>query len=115
MATKIENTKAQMRKGFLEFCTLLVISKNDLYAADILQELTKADLIVVEGTLYPLLSRLRRDGFLTYVWQESPSGPPRKYYSLTADGQEMITSLSTSWKSLSKSINRLVRSYEKSN
>src|SRR5690606_22892843 len=77
----LENTKAQMRKGTLEFCTLLVISGGPVYASDILKQLKKADLIVVEGTLYPLLTRLKNSKLLTYEWQESKNGPPRKYYT----------------------------------
>lgn len=110
---RIDNTKAQMRKGTLEFCTLLVIAKGNVYAADIMATLKKADLLVVEGTLYPLLSRLRREGLVEYTWQESRSGPPRKYYSLTHAGQSAIEELHASWKTLTKSINSLSRHYEK--
>jgi len=103
----IENTKAQMRKGFLEFCILLIIAEEKMYASDILQKLTKADLIVVEGTLYPLLSRLRSQGLLDYDWEESQSGPPRKYYSLTAKGRDALARLEEAWKALSGSITTL--------
>jgi len=109
----IENSKAQMRKGTLEFAILLIIARGNVYAGEILEELHKADLIVVEGTLYPLLNRLKREELLDYTWQESPSGPPRKYYSLTQTGQEMIQSLTSTWKSLSTSIQSLISSYEK--
>ena len=78
-----ENTQAQMRKGILEFCILLVISRGKVYCSDILSELRDADLLVVEGTVYPLLTRLKNSGLLSYDWEESPSGPPRKYYRLT--------------------------------
>ena len=109
----IENTKAQMRKGILEFCILLVISQGKIYASDILNELKKADLIVVEGTLYPLLSRLKNSGLLEYVWEESKNGPPRKYYSLTNDGKEFLKTLMTTWGKLSKSINSLINKFKK--
>lgn len=114
MDKKIENTKAQMRKGILEFCTLLVIARGSLYAADILDALKRADLLVVEGTLYPLLSRLKRDGLVNYEWQESFGGPPRKYYMLTPKGHELITELHTSWKSLTSTVHTLIQSYETS-
>ena len=103
----LENTKAQMRKGFLEFCILLIISRGKVYASDILQKLTRADLIVVEGTLYPLLSRLKGQGLLEYDWEESPSGPPRKYYSLTAKGAAALARLEEAWDDLRKSITTL--------
>jgi len=109
----IENSKAQMRKGTLEFAILLIIAKGNVYAGEILDELHRADLIVVEGTLYPLLNRLKREELLEYTWQESPSGPPRKYYSLTPEGKRMIQSLTNTWKSLSTSIQSLIENYEK--
>ena len=104
----IENTRAQMRKGILEYCILLVISKGRMYANDILKELKKADLIVVEGTIYPLLSRLKNSGLLTYKWEESKSGPPRKYYYLTDDGTATMEELSKTWQQLNKTINNLL-------
>ncbi len=107
-----ENSKAQMRKGTLEFAILLIIARGNVYAGDILEGLKKADLLVVEGTLYPLLSRLKREELLEYSWKESSSGPPRKYYSLTEAGKQMIASLTTTWKSLSTSIHSLIQSYE---
>ena len=82
----VENVKAQMRKGILEYCILSIIQKRDVYPSEIIDELKKAQLIVVEGTLYPLLTRLKNDGVLTYRWEESQSGPPRKYYMLTPEG-----------------------------
>lgn len=103
----IENTRAQMRKGFLEFCILLVISQGKIYANNILKELKKADLIVVEGTLYPLLSRLKNAGLLKYTWEESKSGPPRKYYTITDKGKETIKELNKTWTSLNNAINGL--------
>jgi len=104
----VENTRAQMRKGILEYCILLVISRGKMYANDILKELKKADLIVVEGTIYPLLSRLRNAGLLTYKWEESKSGPPRKYYYLTDDGTDTMNELSITWQQLNKTINNLL-------
>ncbi len=109
----IENSRAQMRKGTLEYAILLIIARGHVYAGDILEELKKADLLVVEGTLYPLLSRLKREELLEYSWKESPSGPPRKYYSLTNAGKQMMGSLTHTWKSLSVSIHSLIQNYEK--
>jgi len=103
----IENTKAQMRKGLLEYCILLVISRGRIYAQDILKEMKDADLIVVEGTIYPLLSRLKNSLLLEYTWEESKNGPPRKYYSLTHKGRETLENLNNTWEKLSKSINSL--------
>lgn len=104
-----ENRKAQLRKGLLEFCILLIIGKGRVYATDIINELKKADLIVVEGTLYPLLSRLRSAGLLSYSWEESEMGPPRKYYELTENGRVALTELTLTWKNLSTSIIRLMK------
>jgi len=105
--SSIENTKAQMRKGVLEFGILLIISRGEVYASDILEELKEAGLIVVEGTLYPLLSRLKAGGMLDYVWKESDLGPPRKYYSLTAKGEETLKEIRSTWEKLIRSINLL--------
>lgn len=107
--SQIENTKAQMRKGTLEFCILLIISRGRVYASEILEELKSADLLVVEGTLYPLLSRLRAAGLLEHTWEESRSGPPRKYYTLTPDGKESLRDLKLTWKQLSASITSLTK------
>ncbi len=106
-----ENGKAQMRKGLLEFCILLLISRKAVYASDILGRLKEADLIVVEGTLYPLLSRLRTEELVSYEWRESKSGPPRKYYSLTKKGKDTLKDLVTTWKSLNDSIQSLLSSH----
>ena len=106
--TSLESNKSQMRKGLLEFCILLIISKDRVYASEILSELKKADLLIVEGTLYPLLSRLKTEGLLEYTWQESPSGPPRKYYSLTPHGTKQLAQLKTIWKTLTTSVNSLI-------
>ena len=105
----VDNTRAQMRKGILEFCILLIISQGKTYASDILKELKAADLIVVEGTLYPLLTRLRNEELLSYDWEESASGPPRKYYSLTPQGRTFLKALSDTWENLDKSINMILK------
>jgi len=97
---KIENTKAQMRKGVLEFCILSILQADEAYPSEIIERLKEAKLIVVEGTLYPLLTRLKNAGLLTYRWEESKSGPPRKYYSLTQVGQEFLKELDLTWKEL---------------
>jgi len=97
---KIENTKAQMRKGVLEYCILLVLDGKPLYASDIIDELSNSKMIVVEGTLYPLLTRLKNDGLLAYRWEESTQGPPRKYYELTGDGKNFLDGLGESWQEL---------------
>jgi PadR family transcriptional regulator, regulatory protein PadR len=106
----IDNTKAQMRKGSLEFIILLLIANGPVYSSDILQKLKEAELIVVEGTLYPLLSRLKNAELLKYDWQESKSGPPRKYYNLTKKGEDTLAQLKLTWKNLNKSINSLMKS-----
>lgn len=97
----IENTKAQLRKGALELVVLSIIrQEEEAYPSDILTRLRESDLIVVEGTLYPLLSRLKTGGLLDYVWRESTAGPPRKYYSLTPSGKTFLTELHSSWRAL---------------
>lgn len=108
----VENTKVQMRKGILEFCILLIASRGKVYASEILQELKKIDLIVVEGTMYPLLTRLKNSGLLKYDWEESKSGPPRKYYSITSEGEEFLRELKKMWQGLSKSINILIKKFK---
>ena len=102
---KIENTKAQMRKGVLEFCILSVLKDKDAYVAEILSTLKDVKLLVVEGTIYPLLTRLKNADLLTYRWEESTSGPPRKYYSLTETGQLFLTELSATWNELQNAVN----------
>jgi len=106
--TQEQLAATQMRKGLLEFCILAIIAENEVYTTDILTKLKRADLIVVEGTLYPLLSRLRSDGLLKYRWEESDSGPPRKYYSLTDKGTAALARLKLTWKGLTASINALI-------
>lgn len=103
----IENTKAQMRKGILEYCILGILSSGDSYTSDIIEELKKAKLIVVEGTLYPLLTRLKNAGLLEYRWEESNSGPPRKYYSLSENGLSFQRDLKQTWEGLSQAVNHL--------
>ncbi len=105
---KIEKTNAQMRKGVIELCVLSVISDNEVYTSDIIDAMRDAELIVVEGTVYPLLTRLKNDGVLKYKWEESSSGPPRKYYSLTQDGIDILEKLKQGWDELSKSVNKLL-------
>lgn len=100
----IENTKAQMRKGILEYCILSIISKGEIYASDILEHLKMAKLIVVEGTLYPLLTRLKNEGLLEYNWKESTMGPPRKYYQLTPEGSKFLEALNSTWEDLQFSV-----------
>ncbi len=100
----VENTQTQMRKGILEYCILSIISRGEIYASDIISELKAANLLVVEGTLYPLLTRLKNNGLLTYNWQESTSGPPRKYYTLAPAGAEVLKRLDTTWAELSYSV-----------
>lgn len=102
---KIDNTKAQMRKGILEFCILQLLSAEEMYPSDIIAELKKAKLIVVEGTLYPLLTRLKNAGILEYRWEESKSGPPRKYYKLTPEGEIFLNDLKTTWEELKTAVN----------
>lgn len=99
----LENTQVQMRKGILEYCILQIVSRGEVYASDMLEELTSAKIMVVEGTLYPLLTRLRKAGLVEYKWVESTSGPPRKYYKLTKEGDSFLTSLNDTWDSLVKS------------
>jgi len=102
-----ENAKAQMRKGVLEFCILSVLSRGDAYASDIINELKEAEMIVVEGTLYPLLTRQKNAGLLTYRWEESVQGPPRKYYMLTEKGKEFLDELDRSWTKLTDSVREI--------
>jgi PadR family transcriptional regulator PadR len=104
---KLENAKAQMRKGVLEYCILSILSGGDAYASDIIKELKSAELIVVEGTLYPLLTRQKNAGLLSYRWEESTQGPPRKYYKLTNKGEEFLRELDRSWTDLTDSVREI--------
>jgi len=101
---KIENTKAQMRKGVLEYCILSILKSGEAYPSEIIEKLKAGKLIVVEGTLYPLLTRLKNAGLLSYRWEESKSGPPRKYYQLTEIGGEFLKELETTWDDLVKAV-----------
>lgn len=96
----VANTQIQMRKGLLEYCVLHIISRGEVYTSDLIDELTQAEMIVVEGTLYPLLNRLKTAELVTYRWVESEAGPPRKYYSITEEGKTFLDTLSETWKSL---------------
>ena len=111
----IENAQVQMRKGILEFCILHIISRGEIYASDMLDELTSARIMVVEGTLYPLLTRLKNAGLLDYKWVESTSGPPRKYYMLTELGRNSLESLNETWHDLSNSVMQIVRAQANGN
>jgi PadR family transcriptional regulator PadR len=105
----IENTKAQMRKGILELCILAILNQKERYPSEILEALKDTELIVVEGTLYPLLTRLKNEELLGYRWEESSSGPPRKYYSISDKGKEVLIELKTSWSTLAESVNNLIK------
>ena len=105
----LENIKSQMRKGILEYCILTIISRKEAYTSDILEALRKADLLVVEGTLYPLLSRLKNNGLLSYRWQESTDGPPRKYFTLTDEGKELLAALDQEWSTISQAITKITQ------
>ncbi len=105
----IENTKAQMKKGVLEFCILSILSDGDHYPSEIISKMKEAKLIVVEGTLYPLLMRLKNDGVLSYRWEESTSGPPRKYYKLTSEGELFRNELKITWNELVDAVNKTTR------
>lgn len=101
----IENTKTQMLKGILEYCILSIIQRRDVYASEILEEFNQAELEVVEGTIYPILTRLKNGEYLTYYWQESNSGPPRKYFKITEAGKLFYQELETTWKQIERAIN----------
>ncbi|MCR4770385.1 MAG: PadR family transcriptional regulator [Bacteroidaceae bacterium] len=103
----VDNTKSQMRKGMLEYCILLLIHREPSYANDIITNLKTANMIVVEGTLYPLLTRLKKEELLKYEWKESTQGPPRKYYALTEKGEEVLKQLDESWNELSQTVSIL--------
>ena len=109
-----ENTKAQMRKGVLEYCILAVLAKERKYATEILNHLKEAKMIVVEGTLYPLLARLRTAHLLEYEWEESVSGPPRKYYQITKEGLLFLKELAVDWKELQKAVELLTNNQKSS-
>lgn len=108
MATTLDNIRSQMRKGMLEFCVLLLLRQRDAYASEMIERLKAARMIVVEGTLYPLLTRLKKDGLLSYRWEESTKGPPRKYYKLTPLGEEFLDGLSLAWQEMATSVSILL-------
>lgn len=107
---KIENAKAQMRKGVLEYCILSILQHQDAYTSEILGTLKASEMIVVEGTIYPLLTRLKNAGLLNYRWEESTSGPPRKYYALTETGKLFLRELDNSWKTLINAVQKITDS-----
>ena len=111
----IENTKAQMRKGVLEFCILSILADGEHYPTEIIEKMKEARLLVVEGTPYPLLTRLKNDGLLSYRWVESQSGPPRKYFTLTDDGRVFLKELIDGWKELTASVNQIIDQTPKTN
>lgn len=102
---EIDNARAQMRKGALELCILSVLSRGDAYANDLINKLKDAKMIVVEGTLYPMLTRQKNAGLLNYRWEESPQGPPRKYYSLTDEGRKYLKDLEAGWDEIVDTVN----------
>lgn len=103
----VDNARSQMRKGMLEYCIMLLLSEKAYYTSDIIRRLKEANLLVVEGTLYPLLTRLKNDGLLGYEWQESTQGPPRKYYVLTDQGRETLQQLDGAWMALENTVHNL--------
>ncbi len=107
MNLNAENSKTQMRRGILEFCVLSIIARGEMYPSDIIEEMKQANLLVMEGTLYPLLTRLKNAGLLTYRWEESKTGPPRKYYALTDEGNQFKEELQQTWIELVNAVNSL--------
>ena len=105
----LTNTQVQMRKGLLEYCVLHIISRGEIYTSDLIDELTQAEMIVVEGTLYPLLNRLKIAALVSYRWVESDAGPPRKYYSITEEGRNALKNLASTWKGLVQSITQITK------
>ncbi len=104
----VENTNVQMKKGILEYCVLHIISRGEIYTSDLIAELTSARMVVVEGTLYPLLTRLKNAGWLEYKWVESAYGPPRKYYTLTTSGNDMLALLDQTWQEIKQAVSQIV-------
>ena len=111
----IENTQSQMRKGILEFCILSIIRRGEAYPSDIVEEMRAANLHILEGTLYPLLNRLKNAEMLTYRWVESNSGPPRKYFSLTEKGEAFYKELQQTWQELANGVNALTSNHQPTN
>jgi PadR family transcriptional regulator PadR len=108
----VENSKAQMKKGILELCILSIISRGEVYASNIIEELKASKMIVVEGTLYPLLTRLKNEGLLSYQWVESKSGPPRKYFQLTEDGKQFLDGLKETWTELVEAVSSVTQNQQ---
>lgn len=106
----LSNTTAQMRKGILELCVLNIVSKGEAYPSDIMSQLKDGRLIIVEGTLYPLLSRLKNADLLSYTWKESQSGPPRKYFTITDSGTSFLDELKSNWAELNKAVTQILKS-----
>ena len=109
MENSAENVRSQMRKGVLEYCILSILDKKEAYASSILDELKSANMIVVEGTLYPLLIRQKNQGLLSYRWEESTQGPPRKYYCITDKGREQLKDMDSAWQDMVRAIEMLKR------
>ena len=107
MESSIDNVRAQMRKGVLEYCILSLLAKEDAYATSIISRLKEVNMIVVEGTLYPLLIRQKNQGLLAYRWEESPQGPPRKYYSITDKGREQLAQMDEAWNDIIATIEKI--------
>lgn len=111
----IDNTQSQMRKGTLEFCILSIIKRGEAYPGNIVEEMRSAGLVILEGTLYPLLTRLKNAEMLNYRWVESPSGPPRKYFSLTEKGEQFYSELEKTWNELSGAVNKVINPNQQNN
>ena len=109
MESNSENVRSQMRKGVLEYCILSILSRKEAYASSILDELKNANMLVVEGTVYPLLIRQKNQGLLSYRWEESTQGPPRKYYVITEKGRAQLQEMDAAWQELVNSIETLKR------
>ena len=107
MESNADNVRSQMRKGVLEYCILCILAKHEEYASNIIEELKKADMIVVEGTLYPLLIRQKNQGLLSYRWEESTQGPPRKYYCITEKGRSQLADMDSAWQEMVRAIETL--------
>ena len=103
----VDNAKSQMRKGMLDYCIMLLLKEKPYYTTDIIRRLKEANLLVVEGTLYPLLTRLKNDGILSYEWQEGTQGPPRKYYVLTEEGREALQQMDLDWNELENTVHNI--------
>ena len=103
----VDNAKSQMRKGMLDYCIMLLLKEKPYYTTDIIRRLKEANLLVAEGTLYPLLTRLKNDGILSYEWQESTQGPPRKYYVLTEEGREALQQMDLAWNELENTVHNI--------